>query len=701
VFCFGVDRWLFVAQNRDEAMSNPQSPIRTSLLVAGGVIVALSEWIAQDRSVDWRRSSSTWLMIFGALFLLIPLISIIRKYEKPTPPERAIKRIAEWFHLSDWQIVLLFVSPFLSCIAFIAAGDGGLMMNPAAAILAWILAIGAAILGSWSGSLRKIGVTKRAGSRPRVKHESAKKSTRLATPRKNEIRPLAVLLPTLLMIIAFILRAVATDRIPIVLTGDEGSSGIAAVGFIKGEVNNPFISYWYSFPSLYFFIQSLSIRAFGQTTQALRLLSAFVGALTVTATYFTARILFDRRTALVAAIFLAAFNFHINFSRIGLNNIWDGLWYTIVIGALWYGWEREEIKAFMVAGLCLGIAQYFYPSGRTLLMPIAAWLLLMALVNKEKLKRILPGIVIMLLIGISVVLPLGIFYIKHPDEFMAPFNRVTLFGPILDTMVQSTNQPVWLILLMQVVKGLGAFTYVPLIMWYQPGIPLLLPLPATLFLLGLLILLLRNPKERFPLLALWIITFGLIGGLSESTPAAQRYIAAAPVCALLVGYGLSETFGLFEQLWPKATRPFYGVMIAIALFLAANELYFYFLVYTPKTVKDWSHTNNVIAQRLADYLKGKPSDLEVVFFGQPVMGYGSIPSLQYLVPDIQGVDATIPWDPQTTPDIQGKKHLMFVFLPSNESAIQAVETQYPAGNLQKEIASDGKPLYWYYEYQGP
>jgi Dolichyl-phosphate-mannose-protein mannosyltransferase len=517
---------------------------------------------------------------------LIPLASLIKNNENPTRVERIAKEIARWFHLSEWQITLLFTSPFLSYIAFITAGEGGQMIIPIAAILGWILAIGTVISGSFTGSIPK----------PKWK-------------------PVAVILPITLTIIAFSIRAFALGRIPIVLTGDEGSSGIAALGPIHGDINNPFISSWFSFPSLFFFIQSLSIRIFGQTTQALRLVSAFAGALTVTATYFTARVLFDRRTALVAAIFLTAYSYHINFSRIGLNNIWGGLWYTIVIGAVWYGWEHEEGKAFILAGLCLGIAQYFYPSGRVLILPIMAWFAIMAFVNREKFKRVFPNTLIMLLISFVVVLPLGLFYIHHPDEFMAPFNRVSIFGPILSSLIQSSSRLIWLILLMQITKGLSAFTNIPINAWYRPGIPLLLPLPASLFLLGILILLVRHYKDRFPLLALWILTFGFIGGLSESTPAAQRYIAAAPVCALLIGYGLSETTGLFERLWPKLNRLLFGVAVSAAMLMAVNELFFYFFVYTPKTIMDWSHNSDVIGQHLADYLREKPSDLEVVFFG--------------------------------------------------------------------------------------
>jgi len=648
--------------------SNAQSPLRSSLLLTGAIIVVLSQWLLQALPLE-RRANALWFTALGSLLFLIPIISILRNNDDPGRIEKIIERMANWLHVPDWQVIPILISPFLSWIAFMAAGEGQRMIDPVLAILAWVLAIGTSILGCFK--------------------------------KKLQIKPTGILLPLGLTVIAFLVRGLGTDRIPFILTGDEGSAGIAAVRFLKGEVNNPFVSSWYSFPALYFYIQALSIRIFGQTTQALRLTSALAGALTVTAIYFVGSIMFDRRTGLVAAIFLTAYNFHVNFSRIGLNNIWDGLWYTIVIGALWYGWEHEEIKAFIVSGFCLGIAQYFYPSGRALLIPIFVWLIIASLLNREKFKSLLPSLLLMLIVSVTIVLPLGLFYLHHPNEFMAPFARVSLFGPVLDGLVKSTGNPAWLIVLTQIGKSFGGFTYLPIKFWYEPGTPLLLPLPASFFLFGILILIIRDHKTRSLLLALWIVTFGLIGGLSESTPASQRYIAVAPVCALLIGYGVSETAGILEKLWPKLNRILYRATIAIAILMAVSELNFYFRVYTPKFAENWSHNNGVIAQELADYLQGKPSDLTVIFFGQPQMGYYSIPSLQYLVPNIKGMDATEPWNPQSSSDIQGKKDLVFVFLPGNEGAINSVEASYPTGQSHMKTASDGKPLYWYYEYLAP
>ena len=649
-------------------MSNTAAPLRTSLLLTGATLVIFGQIIMQDLPVD-QRGKLVWISLVGAALFLSSAINVMSNNANPSQSEQIIRRIANWFCVADWQVIFLLTSPLLSWLAWQAAGEGRLMVNSVVAILAWLLAIAAVIIGaSFKSSLQGI-----------------------------KFEPRNLILPLVLTLIAFLIRGLATDRFPIALTGDEGLSGIEAVEVLKGELNNPFISAGYSFPSLYYFLQALSIHLFAQTTAALRLTSALGGALTVTALLYVGSVMFDRQTGLLAAIFLAAYSFHVHFSRFGLNNIWDGLWYIIIIGALWNGWEHEKNKSFAMAGFSLGMAQYFYPSGRALIIPILGWLFLIRIFNREKFKRVFSGILIMFIVTTVIILPLAIFYWHHPDEYMAPFRRVSIFGPVLNGMVQSTGQPAWLILLKQIWLGLQAFTYIPVRAFYEPGTPLLRGLAASLFLLGLLLLLIRGRDTRFLLIALWILTFGLIGGLSDSTPAAQRYVAAAPVCALLVGYCLSEITSIFEKLWPQLTRILHGVVIVVAILIAIDELNFYFNTYTQKTVVDWSHNNTMIAQHLADYLREKPTDVQVVFFGSPFMGYYSIPSLQYLVPHIKGVDATLPWEAFDKSAITGTK-LIFVFLPGNESALDLVRVEYPGGQSHTEIASDRKPLYWYYAY---
>jgi 4-amino-4-deoxy-L-arabinose transferase-like glycosyltransferase len=537
------------------------------------------------------------------------------------------------------------------------------MISPVVALIAWVLGILMAVIGGWKAVSHRL------------------------QPSWKAVAGLA-----LLIIFAFAIRGLGTAHIPIFLTGDEGSSGISAMQFLKGEIDNIFIVGWYSFPSLYFSIQAAFIAIFGETTQALRILSACVGTLTVVAVYFAGRAMFGNRTGALAALALAVLHFHIHFSRIGLNNIWDGLWYTVTVGALWYGWEKENRNAFLLAGIGLGIAQYFYTSSRTLIPLVILWVLIAGLFDRSHFKRALPDILIMALVAIAVVIPLACFFFRSPNEFLAPMQRVSVFGAWLEYQVQLTGQPAWKILLEQIGLGFQAFVYTPLNAWYTPGVPILRPFAAGLFLLGLALLILRGRDSRMLLLVLWLIAFGFLGGLSESTPAAQRYVAAAPLCALLVGYGLSESISLLEKLWPKLSKIFLLLTIVLVAILAMDDLRFYFLEYTSlRRIVD-ARNNGMIAQHLADTLQTEQDDLQVVFFGQPAMGFYSIPSLQYLAPHIQGIDMIQPWPSSENPTPTSSR-LLFVFLPNNETEILPVESDYPGGKLFKEIAADGEVLY--------
>lgn len=655
-------------------MSSPQAAPRISLLLTGGALVILSQWPLQDLTSS-QRYRLAWFTAAGALFFLLGLLSI-RRGEEPNRIERWLARLGAWLKVKDWQVVLLATSPIFALVAPLAAGASSQMISPAVAVAAWLIAIALALRGG-----RALGSAGVGGETEPVK------APRLA----------AILWALTLTALAFLPRGLATDRIPILLTGDEGSAGLEAVHFVEGRMDNIFISGWYGFPTLYYFLQSLSVRLFGQTTEALRIPSALAGAMTVTALYFTARAMFGQRAGLLAATFLAAYNFHIHFSRIGLNNVWDGLWYTIVIGALWYGWEHERRSAYLLAGFGLGMAQYYYPSGRLLPAILLAWMVIAALLDRHRLKRALPDFLLLFLTAAVVALPLAWHYAHNPNDFLAPLERVSLFGSWLENRVALTGEPGWSIILNEIGASFLAFTYTPLRFWYQPDTPLLRPLPSGLFLLGLILLAMRGRDGRVALPALWLVSLAIMGGLSESTPAAQRYVAIAPACALVVAYGLSESAALLERLWPARARLIAAVTVLLGIFLAADELRFYFLEYTPASVVDQAASNGMVAQRLADYLKDKPPDWKVVFFGQPRMGYRSIPSLQYLAPRTEGIDVLRSWDLSENPGVNGE-HLVFVFLPDNKSEIAKVMADYPAGHLQANMAVNGEVLFWLYEY---
>jgi len=644
----------------------PQRPATGLLLVGGGIIVLFSLFPIQMIS-NRSRVAAVGIAALGLLFFLLGAWLLQREHT-PQLLSRLFGVISNWMGIQTWQTSLLLMSVPLAVIVPIAAGSASLMTSPWIAIAAWLLAIGTAIGGGWRGNVYD-----------------------------QKLQWGVILTLLLITIIAFLPRGIATGHIPVLLTGDEGSMGIAASDFHSGQVNNFFNASWYSFPSFYFCIPALSIALLGRTTEALRIPSALAGALTVATVYFTGRAMFGKRTAALAAIFLAAYNYHIHFSRIGLNNIWDGLWYIVTIGALWIGWKQERRNAYLLAGLSLGLAQYFYPSARTLLVLVFAWLLLVGVMDRTRLKHALPHIALFILIASVVLLPLAWYYIGHPAEYLAPLARVSILGDWMKAQTVNSGLPAWRVLFGQLALGFQAYIFTPIRFWYEPGAPLLRPVEAALFILGTALLLLHPRDDRSLLLILWLLDFGLVGGLSESTPAAQRYVAVAPVCALVVGYGLGQSVASLAKAWPRRERIFSALAFLAMGFIVVSELNFYFRVYTPHNLLTEAQSNGMVAQRLANELQTRPSDTQVVFFGYPRMGFYSIPSVQFLAPGIEGLDISQPWGASENPKPSGKR-LLFIFLPSNEDQIAPVQADYSGGKLQGQVAADGQILYWEYEY---
>jgi len=81
-----------------------------------------------------------------------------------------------------------------------------------------------------------------------------------------------------------------------------------------------------------------------------------------------------------------------------------------------------------------------------------------------------------------------------------------------------------------------------------------------------------HPKDsRNHLLFLWLAGFALAVGFSESTPASQRYVAAAPAVALMIGFSMKELGDLFGRLFSNRTRIIQTILVVIVFLLAADD----------------------------------------------------------------------------------------------------------------------------------
>jgi hypothetical protein len=162
------------------------------------------------------------------------------------------------------------------------------------------------------------------------------------------------------------------------------------------------------FARLYTYWQAETVDLLGRNFLGFRAMSALLGTLNVLAVYWLAKALFDCKTGLLAALFLATFPAHIHFSRMGIVQIGDPLFGTLALAfvakaialtprpPLPHGEGGNTARAgeggtgmihhapthrpnrrvtlyWALGGVCLGLTQYFYEGGK-LLFPIVAGL---------------------------------------------------------------------------------------------------------------------------------------------------------------------------------------------------------------------------------------------------------------------------------------------------------------------------------------
>ena len=637
------------------------------LLVAGLISVYVGQSATSGVLTEPSGSGIASIAV-GILCLVLALLGLTR-FSMPQMLEAWLVRASGWFKLTPgWGLALL-LAPWLSFEAWTASGGSALSNQPYLAAALWLLAAGIVAATGW------------------------RRTQSYLKPAWGLSSLSAWGLIAVLGLLAMAVRVWHLGSIPWVLAGDEASAGLSGIGFLNGSQTNIFGMGWYSFPALYFLFPAASIKLFGQTIAALRLPSALAGAITVPLLYYFARRVFGRGVAIVSAAYLVAFHFHIHFSRIGLNNIWDPLVMVLVWGLLWVGWQQNDRRAFGLAGIILGVGFYLYTSFRILVAMIPLWLLVALWIDRQRLRQRLPGVCLMVIGAIVVALPLGMYYTRHMDEFFAPMRRVSVLGPWLSAEMQRTGLSAAHILWDQIRLSALSFTTVNMRHWYATDHPMLFPLQATFFLLGVMIMISRLKDLRYVWLALWLIGVVLVGALSESTPAAQRYVMAVPVVCLLIGIALSQTVHWLEGLWPQRRNVFVALAGLVVVAMVWQDLKFYFSVYTPS--HRFSDQNTAIAQGTGFYLATKETDHQVFFFGDPRMGFDSIATLRYLAPQVKGTSVDSSDISNGALPVQGPT--TFIFTPWNLDLVQEVENLYPGGSPALRMGDNGMVLFVAYE----
>ncbi len=338
-----------------------------------------------------------------------------------------------------------------------------------------------------------------------------------------------------------------------------------------------------AFPALFPYLQRFFVDIFGHDLVGLRLLSAVIGTLTIPAVYLLARELFDRKVAFIAAALLVTYPPHLHFSRLGLNNIADPLPGTLALALLALAWRTNRRLYFVLAGVSLGMTQYFYEMGR-LFYPILIVVWVLTIIISQRRRVQWRGLVWTAAAASLVGLPMPVSWLAQ-DLSLTPRltdHRVAPLGGYLAQSLSSAEGQ--LNLIARVKSPLLHYVHTPDSMWwYGADEPLLQWFLVPLALTGMFFILWRWRMQGAMLLLLWIGGAAVGNSLAADPIMTQRFVVVFPALVLTAAVGLRYTMAI---LWAYREWRFlqHAVVVMMLVTISALQAHYYFNIHLPKYI---------------------------------------------------------------------------------------------------------------------
>ena len=343
---------------------------------------------------------------------------------------------------------------------------------------------------------------------------------------------------------------------------DEADNALQVLNMFQDPAYRPIFVPSTNLPAHFLYLIFFSFKLFGPSTLSIRATTATLGVATVVAAYFFGREFFRNRMSLVLAFLVAVSRWDVNFSRIGLHGVSTPLFEFLTMFFVLRGLRTRSRVDFAWAGLCMGLGLSFYTSFRLFPIVVGIFLLHRMLTEKGFWHRHSLNLVVLALAAVIVFAPVISYAQKHPEDFWARTQRVSIF----------TSQPQD-----QLASALLKNTQAHALMFnYKgdpngrhnlPGAPMLDFASSVFFILGLACCLLRLRQPRYSMLVVWLAVMlcGGIFSLPFEAPQSLRAIGALPATYILAVVALD----LFrEETWRSfnpSGKVLFRVLVCILL----------------------------------------------------------------------------------------------------------------------------------------
>lgn len=372
---------------------------------------------------------------------------------------------------------------------------------------------------------------------------------------------------------------------------------------------------------LFMWLIALSFSFLGASVWSIKIVAASFGILTVLGTYLLTKELFRpidenqekfNLIALFSSFFLAVSFWHVNFSRIGFRAIMLPFVLVFSFYFLFKGFRTKKLRNLIISGIFFGMGFYTYISFRLavplLFIVLLLWLLIY--LKDKSLKQYLLLVSCLLATIFIVALPIGIYFLEHPQDFIGRAAGVSIFAA--PNPVKKLAE--------SLILHLAMFNFWGDQNWRHnfAGAPMLLWPVGILFLVGLFIsikdfiLSLKNKNLNLLLVSFSLLSwffFLLLPGVltGEGIPHALRVIGVIPVVYIFVGLG---AYFLYRQLKKVIKNTKLLIIITLLFLVAVGYLEFnkYFIKWANHPeVKDAFSANYV---EIAGYLNSLSGEIQ-------------------------------------------------------------------------------------------
>lgn len=596
---------------------------------------------------------------------------------------------------SGWILILLGVSLFTFSTLFINKYRPDKLDNPPSSLrmvvsvlLMWLgLALSGYVVatvlspvkpGYWEGAAWLTSMVLMVVSVRLMSPRQAKESTSLAIFVKSHRFELLALLSILL--ISTLLRLIDLSTHPYPWSGDEASIGIEGRRILLGEITNFFDAGWSGQPNWSFIPAALSITIFGENLFALRLPSALGGVLAVVFLFLLTREMFGNRTAMLAAVFLAAFPLHLHFSRIGVHNIVDSLMICLVLWLILLAMRKDKLEMYLLAGIATGLTFYTYVGTRLVLGIALLALFYMGIRRRGFIKSHLPHLAIYSLGLFVAIAPMAAFFVDKPDIFLTRISQSSIFSAgWLEGEASLSGISKAAVIWRQFTITVLVFISKPAVsnFFYSPR-PYLTVIGAVFFLLGIFYSFVRIFQPRMFVLQAWFWSVILLGGvLTQGAPAHTRMLMTTPALAIFFALGIEQTGDLLRQVKLFTERQQWIIGMFLLMLISAQNIFFYFGEYRAKNY--FSDANSELAQQVGLQLRKSSPDVDLYLLGQPRI-YIDFPTFEFLAPENERFNlATDEIHSITDPPV---RPVLFVAIPENQADLEQIMRQVPGGEFE-------------------